>query len=312
MTSVILRRLLSLPLVVVSVTFLVFIVGYLAPGDPILTMMGNQRNEAVYQNLRHLYGLDLPWYEQYWRYLQGLLRGDLGMSYRYAQRPVTQLIGGGISVSLSLGGVALALSLLLGIPVGMFAAFHRNRWGERLTMAPMLALFAIPSFVLIPILQWANYQLYLRGGPALPAAGWGSLHYWVMPVIVLTAGNLGYISRLTRSNVLDILQQDYVRTARGKGLPERIVRNAHVLRNAMLPIVTVIGPAIAFLVTGAFVVESLFSIPGVGFLSVQAVQQRDYPVIQGTVVVLTLAVVLMNLLTDIAYSALDPRVRLDA
>jgi ABC-type dipeptide/oligopeptide/nickel transport system permease component len=311
-TALILRRLLSLPLVIVSVTFLVFIVGYLAPGDPILTMMGTQRNEAVYQNLRHLYGLDLPWYEQYWRYLQGLLRGDLGMSYRYAQRPVTQLIGGGISVSFSLGGVALALSLLLGIPIGMFAAFQRNRWGERLTMAPMLALFAIPSFVLIPILRWANYQLYLRGGPALPAAGWGSLQYWVMPVLVLTAGNLGYISRLTRSNVLDVLQQDFVRTARGKGLPERIVRNAHVLRNAMLPIVTVIGPAIAFLVTGAFVVESLFSIPGVGFLSVQAVQQRDYPVIQGTVVVLTLAVVLMNLLTDIAYSALDPRVRLDA
>ena len=146
----------------------------------------------------------------------------------------------------------------------------------------------------------------------MPAAGWGAPQYWVMPVMVLAAGNLGYISRLTRANVLDVLRQDYVRTARGKGLPERIVRNTHVLRNAMLPIVTVIGPAIAFLVTGAFVVESLFSIPGVGFLSVQAVQQRDYPVIQGTVVVLTLAVVLMNLVTDLAYSVLDPRVRLDA
>jgi ABC-type dipeptide/oligopeptide/nickel transport system permease component len=133
-----------------------------------------------------------------------------------------------------------------------------------------------------------------------------------MPVIVLAAGNLGYMARLTRANVLEVLRQDYVRTARGKGLPEQIVRTTHVLRNAMLPIVTVIGPAIAFLVTGAFVVESLFSIPGVGFLSVQAVQQRDYPVIQGTVVVLTLAVVLMNLITDIAYSVLDPRVRLDA
>jgi ABC-type dipeptide/oligopeptide/nickel transport system permease component len=312
MLSVITRRLVSLPLVVLSVTFLVFIVGYLAPGDPILTMMGNQRNEVVYQNLRHLYGLDLPWYEQYWRYLQGLLHGDLGLSYRYAQRPVSELISGGVGVSLSLGGVALTLSLVLGIPIGMFAAFHHNGWGERLTMVPMLALFAIPSFVLIPILQWINYQSYLRGWPALPAAGWGAPAFWVMPVIVLAAGNLGYISRLTRANVLEVLRQDYVRTARGKGLPESIVRTVHVLRNAMLPIVTVIGPAIAFLVTGAFVVESLFSIPGVGFLSVQAVQQRDYPVIQGTVVVLTLAVVLMNLLTDLAYSVLDPRVRLDA
>src|SRR5262245_20298197 len=141
MLTVIVRRLVSLPLVVVSVSFLTFIVGYLAPGDPILTMMGNQRDPVVYANLRHIYGLDLPWYEQYWRYLQGLLRGDLGLSYRFAQRPVTDLISGGIRVSLSLGGVALAVALLLGIPVGVFAAFHRNDWGERLTMAPMLILF---------------------------------------------------------------------------------------------------------------------------------------------------------------------------
>ncbi len=312
MFAVIARRLVSLPLVVLSVTFLTFIVGFFAPGDPILTMMGNQRDPVIYQRLRHLYGLDQPWYVQYWRYLNGLLDGDLGMSYRYAQRPVTDLMGHGIGVSLSLGGVALGLSLALGIPLGVYAAFHRNQWGERLTMVPMLALFAIPSFVLIPILQWINYRVYLAGWPALPAAGWGSATNWVMPVIVLTAGNLGYIARLTRANVLEVLRQDYVRTARAKGLPERIVRARHVLRNALLPIVTVIGPAIAFLVTGAFVVESLFAIPGVGFLSVQAVLQRDYPVIQGTVVVLTLAVVLMNLLTDLAYSVLDPRVRIEA
>lgn len=312
MAPVIVRRLFSLPFVLVSVTFLTFIVGYLAPGDPILTMMGNQRDPAVYENLRHLYGLDLPWYEQYGHYLQGLLHGDLGLSYRYAQRPVSELIGASIRVSLSLGGVALGLSLLLGIPLGTYAAFHHNGWGERLTMAPMLALFAIPSFVLIPILQWSNYQLYLRGWPALPAAGWGAPANWVMPVVVLAAGNLGYISRLTRANVLDATRQDYVRTARGKGLPEQTVRATHVLRNALLPIVTLVGPAIALLVTGAFVVEALFSIPGVGFLSVQAVEQRDYPVIQGTVVVLTVAVVLMNLLTDLAYGLLDPRVRLDA
>jgi peptide/nickel transport system permease protein/oligopeptide transport system permease protein len=311
MRAVIIRRLVSLPLVMVSVTFLTFIVGFLAPGDPILTIMGNQRDPVVYRNLRHLYGLDLPWYEQYWRYLLGLLHGNLGMSYRYAQRPVTELIAGGVRVSLALGGVALGLSLALGIPIGLFAAFHHNQWGERLTMVPMLALFAIPSFVLIPILQWTNYRFYERGWPALPAAGWGSPQDWVMPVTVLAAGNLGYISRLTRANVLDVLRQDYVRTARSKGLPEKIVRTTHVLRNAMLPIVTLVGPAIAFLVTGAFVVESLFSIPGVGFLSVQAVEQRDYAVVQGTVVVLTLAVVLMNLVTDLAYSVLDPRVRFD-
>ncbi len=217
MLLVIARRLISLPLVVVSVTFLVFVVGYLAPGDPILTMMGNQRDPVVYENLRHLYGLNLPWYEQYWRYLQGVLHGDLGMSYRYAQRPVTELISAGVRVSLSLGGVALGMSVLVGIPIGVFAAFHHNRWGERLSMVPMLALFAIPSFVLIPILQWFNYRLYVAGWPSLPPAGWGAPQYWVMPVVVLTAGNLGYISRLTRANVLDVLRQDYVRTAREQG-----------------------------------------------------------------------------------------------
>src|SRR3954454_12405422 len=201
MSTVIIRRLIALPFVMLSVTFLTFIVGYLAPGDPILTMMGNQRDPTVYENLRHIYGLDQPWYDQYWRYLQGLLHGDLGMSYRFAQRPVTDLISAGVRVSFSLGGVALALSVLLGIPIGMYAAFHHNRWGERLAMVPMLALFAIPSFVLIPILQWTNYQLYLQGCPSLPAAGWGSPQYWVMPVLVLAAGNLGYFSRLTRANV---------------------------------------------------------------------------------------------------------------
>jgi peptide/nickel transport system permease protein/oligopeptide transport system permease protein len=312
MVAVIVRRLVSLPFVVLSVTFLTFIAGFLAPGDPILTMMGNQRDPVIYQRLRHLYGLDQPWYVQYWRYLNGLLHGDLGLSYRYAQRPVTDLMGHGIGVSFSLGSVALAMSLALGIPLGVYAAFHRNRWGERLAMVPALALFAIPSFVLIPIVQWINYRVYAAGWPALPAAGWGTAKHWVMPVLVLTAGNLGYFARLTRANVLDVLRQDYVQTARAKGLPERIVRTRHVLRNALLPVVTAVGPAIAFLVTGAFVVESLFAIPGAGFLSVQAVLQRDYPVIQGTVVVLTLAVVVMNLVTDLAYTLLDPRVRLEA
>jgi ABC-type dipeptide/oligopeptide/nickel transport system permease component len=130
-----------------------------------------------------------------------------------------------------------------------------------------------------------------------------------MPVIVLAAGSLGYISRLTRANVAEVMRQDYVRTARGKGLRERVVRGSHILRNALLPVVTVIGPAVAFLVTGAFVVEKLFSIPGVGFLSVQAIEQRDYPVIQGTTVILAVAVVVMNLVTDLVYTLLDPRVR---
>lgn len=309
MARIILRRLLALPFVVLSVTFLTFIVGYLAPGDPILNLMGNNRDPKVYANLRRLYGLDLPWWEQYLNYLKGLLHGNLGLSYRYAQRPVTDLLAGGVSVSLRLGLMALVCALLIGIPLGTFAGLRRNSAADRAVMAPMLALYAIPSFVLIPALQWLNYRAYNRGWPSLPAAGWGTWQHWVMPVIVLMAASLGYISRLTRASVVEVMGQDYVRTARGKGLPERAVRVGHILRNALLPIVTVVGPSIAFLVTGAFVVEQLFSIPGIGFLSVQAIQQRDYPVIQGTTVILALAVVFMNLVTDIVYTLLDPQVR---
>jgi oligopeptide transport system permease protein len=175
----------------------------------------------------------------------------------------------------------------------------------------MLALYAVPSFVLIPILQWVNYQSYIHSGPSLPAAGWGRPEHWVMPVIVLAAASLGYIARLTRSTMLEVLRQDYIRTAYAKGLTESRVRWTHAFRNALLPIITVVGPAIAFLVTGAFVVENLFAIPGVGFLSVQAISQRDYPVIQGTTVILAVSVVVINLAVDLFYIFLDPRVHVE-
>jgi ABC-type dipeptide/oligopeptide/nickel transport system permease component len=312
MLLIILKRAISLPLVILAVTFLTFIVGYLAPGDPILALMGNQRDPVIYERLRSVYGLDLPWYEQYVRDLVGLAQGDLGLSYRYAQRPVIDLIASGLPVSFGLGLTALLLSITLGIPLGLLAALRHNTAVERVTMAGVLALYAIPSFVLIPMLQWANYQVYRATGTALPAAGWGRPEHWVMPVLVLAAASLGYIARITRASVLEVLEQDYIRTARAKGLPHPRIRWIHMFRNAVLPVLTVVGPSIAFLVTGAFVVETLFSIPGIGFLSVEAISQRDYPVIQGTTVILALSVVLVNLATDLLYLVLDPRVRVDA
>jgi len=310
MGKVILPRLTSLVFVVFSITFLTFIVGYLAPGDPILVLMGPRRDPQVYANLRHLYGLDQPWYQQYWGYLGGLLRGDLGDSFRYQNRTVNEILGNGVWVSIRLGGAALLLSLGIGVAAGIFSALRQDSWLDRGNMIVMLALFSIPSFVLIPILRAINFFLFYRNGlPSLPAAGWGAPAHWVMPVLVLAAANVGYIARLTRSTMLETLQQDYVRTARAKGLPHSRIVYVHALRNALLPVVTVIGPALAFLVTGAFVVESLFAIPGVGFLSVQAISQRDYPVIQGATVILAVAVVLMNLLTDLAYTFLDPRIQ---
>jgi ABC-type dipeptide/oligopeptide/nickel transport system permease component len=312
MLKVILRRFISLPFVILSITFVTFVVGYLAPGDPILSLMGNQRNEQVYQNLRERYGLDRPWHEQYLTYLAGLTRGDLGLSYRFAERPVWDIIRGGVPVSLLLGLSALALSLVIGIPLGITAALNQNSTFDRVSMAASLALYAVPSFVLIPIFQWINYQVYRTGAPALPAAGWGRPEHWIMPILVLSAASMGYIARLSRSSVVEVVGQDYVRTAHAKGLTQQRVRFVHILRNAILPIITVLGPSIAFVVTGSFVVESLFSIPGIGFLAVEAIGQRDYPVIQGTTVILAAAVVIMNLITDLAYTLLDPRIRVTA
>ncbi|MEZ4862863.1 MAG: ABC transporter permease [Caldilineaceae bacterium] len=303
------RRLVSLLFVIFSITFLTFVVGYLAPGDPILVMMGTRTDPQIYASLRAQYGLDQPWYVQYLRYAGGLLHGDLGKSFRYQNRSVNEILGRGVGVSCTLGGLALLVSLLVGLPAGIFSALHQHSWLDRANMVVMLALFSIPSFVLIPVLRAFNYfVLFQQGLPSLPPAGWGRPAHWVMPVLVLAAANVGYIAQLTRSSMLDVMRQDYIRTAQAKGLPSRRVIYVHTLRNALLPVATVIGPALAFLVTGAFVVESLFAIPGVGYLGVQSIAQRDYPVIQGATIVLAVAVVLMNLLTDLIYPLLDPRI----
>lgn len=309
MWRVISQRALSLIFVLFSVTFLTFVVSYLAPGDPILNMMGGRQDPTRYAFLRHLYGLDLPWYQQYFNYISHLLQGNLGYSFKYPERPVWSLIAGGVPVSLELGLLALSLSLLVGVPAGVLAALWQNTWRDTGIMAVMLALYSIPSFVLIPIVWVVDLALYQAKLPSLPVAGWGKPQQIILPVLVLSAANVGFIARLMRNSMLEIMRQDFIRTARAKGLPHWRVIQKHVLRNALLPLLTVLGPSTAFLVTGAFVVENLFAIPGVGYLAVQSIGQRDYPVIQATTILLALAVVIMNLVTDLAYTLVDPRVR---
>jgi peptide/nickel transport system permease protein/oligopeptide transport system permease protein len=309
MLPIITKRLTSLVFVLFSLTFITFMVGHLAPGDPIQFMLGGRYDPARYQQLRHSYGLDQPLFLQYWSYVTGLLHGDLGKSFQFAGRPVVEILAPGIAVSLQLGVAALIVSTLVGVPAGVAAALNHNRLSDRAIMFVMLALFSIPSFVLIPILRALNFMLYDRGLPSLPVAQWGTPEQAVLPVFVLAAASAGYVARLTRSSMLEVLSQDYIRTAYSKGLPARIVNVRHALRNALLPVVTVLGPSTAFLVTGAFVVETIFSIPGVGYISVQSIGQRDYPVIQATTLLLGFAVVLTNLVTDLLYSVLDPRIR---
>lgn len=309
MLSTILKRVLSLLFVLFSVTFLTFIVSYLAPGDPILNMMGGRQDPVKYAFLRHLYGLDLPWYQQYFTYIGHLLQGNLGYSFKYPERPVWDLIANGVPVSAGLGITALALSVVVGVPAGVLSALWQNTWRDTAIMSFMLILYSVPSFVIIPIVWAIDLALYNAHLPSLPVAGWGSPQQMILPVLVLAAANVGTYARLMRNSVLEVMKQDFTRTARAKGLTRRRVITRHVLRNALLPLLTVLGPSTAFIVTGAFVVENLFAIPGIGYLSVQSIGQRDYPVIQATTILLALAVVIMNLITDIAYTIADPRVR---
>lgn len=303
------QRAISLVFVLFSITFLTFLVLYLAPGDPVRQMMGGRQDPVRYEFLRHLYGLDKPFWEQYATYLGKLVQGDLGLSYKYPERPVWDLLKRGVPVSLQLGLMALGLSLVAGIPAGVYSALHQNKWQDTGIMAVMLTLYSIPSFVLIPLLWLLDVWLYQNKLPSLPVAGWGKPENYVLPVLVLAAASAGFIARLTRNSMLEVMQQDYVRTARAKGLRESTVLRRHIFRNALIPLLTVLGPASAFLVTGAFVVENLFAIPGIGYLAVQSIGQRDYPVVLATTLLLAIAVVSMNLITDIAYTFVDPRTR---
>jgi ABC-type dipeptide/oligopeptide/nickel transport system permease component len=304
------RRLVSIVFVMFGLTFLTFMIGRLAPGDPILQLMGQRRDPATYARLTHLYGFDRPLIEQYLGYAAGLLRGDFGLSFHYEGRPVWELIAQGLPVSAQVGGLAMLLSLLLGVPLGSIAALKQDTLVDYGVVGLTLVFYSVPTFVLIPLIWGVNLALFRAGYPSLPQAGWGTPQHVILPVLVLAAANVGYIARLTRSSVLEVLRDDYVRTAYAKGLRRRTIISRHVLRNALLPIITYIGPTLAFLITGGFVIENLLNVPGIGRISVEAIGQRDYPVIQGTTILLGFIVVMMNLLTDVLYHVCDPRIQL--
>lgn len=309
MFTYIIRRLFSLIFVLFSITFLTFVVGYLAPGDPVQAMLGQKRDPKLYEQLRHEYGLDRPWPEQYFNYIAGVLHGDLGKSYRYAGRPVWEMIRQGVPISATLGLVALMLSLLIGVPLGVLAAVRTNGLFDQLGMALMLLIFSVPGFVIAGVLQILQVILFQNKFPSLPTSGWGRPEHWVLPVLVLAATTTGYLARLTRSSMLEVLGQDYIRTARAKGAGATRVLIRHALRNALIPIVTVLGPSVAFVVVGSFAVENVFRVPGIANFAIAAIGTRDYPVIQSTTLLLALVVVIMNLFTDVAYTLLDPRIR---
>jgi ABC-type dipeptide/oligopeptide/nickel transport system permease component len=304
-----LRRLAGLIFVIFGVTFITFILGYITPGNVVDVLCGDKCPSQDRIAISHQYGFDLPWYEQYGRFLNNLLHFNLGISYVTRGQPVWDLIRSALPISVQLGLTSLVLALVIGIPIGVLAGVRAGTRFDTTSMGVALLLFALPTFVTIPFFQLLMRLLFLNHLPYLSPVFEGNPADWIAPIGLLALLELGAYSRLSRTTMLDVLNQDYIRTARAKGLRERTVIVRHAFRNALVPLVTAIGPAVAFVVAGAFFTERLFNIPGIGFASVNAVANKDTPVLQATVILIALAVALMNLMVDVAYGILDPRIK---
>jgi ABC-type dipeptide/oligopeptide/nickel transport system permease component len=307
MVRYVLSRLLQAIPTLLLISFLTFIMGYLAPGDPIRMILGEHSDPQTVAQVRHELGLDQPWYVQYGRFVWSAVKGDFGISL-YNRRPVGDVIRESFPATATLAVLAILLAIAVGIPAGIVAAVFHNRLPDRLSMAGVVLGISVPNFVLATLLI---LLVSVRLG-WLPVAGWGAPEYLVLPVLVLAARPSASIARFTRTSMLEVLQQDYIRTARAKGVPERAVILKHALPNALLPVVTVIGNAFGYLLTGSFIVETVFAVPGVGYKSIEAILRRDYPVIQATTLLFAFLFIVVNLFVDILYTRLDPRVRFRA
>jgi ABC-type dipeptide/oligopeptide/nickel transport system permease component len=279
------------------------------PGDPLSGERAT--NAAIRANLEARYGLDRPVTEQYFIYMGNMLRGDFGISYTQQNREVNDIIREHFPVSATLGILAVMFAALGGILWGALTALYRNRLPDYIIMFLVILGISVPSFVFAALGQLGLVNLNaLTGVSILPVAGWGTVSHMILPAMVLGLGTMAYMTRLMRSSMLEVMSSDYIRTAKAKGLSPTRIFTRHQLRNAVLPVITVLGPAIAAITTGGFVVELVFAIPGLGRYFVQAVQQLDYTVIMGTTVFYGAFLVFMVILVDLVYGWIDPRVRL--
>jgi ABC-type dipeptide/oligopeptide/nickel transport system permease component len=299
-----LRLLLILPAVWLILT-MVFLLVHIVPGDPVEQMLGPDAQAADVQQLRHNLGLDLPLGGQYLRYLRGLLGGDLGRSFRF-NAPVLGLLVERYPATLELALAALGVCLLIAVPAGMFTANCRGGLSDRAISVATLLGLSVPNFALGPLLILI-FSVELGW---LPVSGRGGFSHLLLPAATLGAALAAIMTRMVRGSMLEELSSDYVRTARAKGLPESAVLLRHAFPNALIPIITVVGLQFGTLLAGAIVTETIFSWPGVGRLALQAIQARDYPLLQGCIVAIALSYVVVNLLTDLLYAWVDPRVRL--
>lgn len=312
MSSFLLRRLASGLLTLVVASVVVFSVLEILPGDPARLMLGFNATEDAVQALRVQMGLDQGFLVRYFHWVGGLLSLDFGRSYTYSV-PVIDLVAERAVVSLPLALISLALSTAIAIPVGIFAAARRGRAADTLAMGASQLGVAIPNFWFALLLVYV-FAVWLRllpsgGFPGWGAGAWPALKALILPAVALALPQAAILARVTRSALVEVLGEDFIRTARAKGLPRKTVLWRHALRNAMLPVLTILGLQFAFLLAGTVIIENVFSLPGLGRLVVQAINQRDLIVVESVVMLLVAAVIVINLLVDLSYVIVDPRLR---
>ncbi|GAW92862.1 ABC transporter permease [Calderihabitans maritimus] len=302
MTRYIVQRIISMIIALWIIVTITFLLMHAIPGGPFAAE--KKVPEAILQNLERRYHLDWPLWKQYLSYLWNVARWDFGPSFRYTSRTVNQIINDAFPVSATLGAIAVALSLLVGIPAGIISALKQHKWQDNLAMLVATIGVSVPSYVLGILLMYV-FAVKLKW---FPAARWGTLMHIPLPALALAGYPTAMIARLMRSSMLEVMRQDYIRTARAKGLSEKVVVYRHAVKNALIPVVTYLGPLIAAIFTGSFVIEFLFAIPGLGEHFVDSISNRDYTLIMGVTVFYSVLLMAMNLLVDIAYVFLDPRI----
>lgn len=301
------QRLIFIIFSLIGATFLAFTASRLAPGDPLRMMVGERNlDPAVIVAWEQRYGLDKPIPVQYAYYVKNALQGDLGTSYHYVGTPVTEILGPAMLVTLRWESIGLVLAIILALIFGTISALKQNTWVDTATMTVALAGISLPDFALATFLI-VGFSLRLNW---LPVAGLDTPLHYVLPIITLAVAPTALLSRMVRSSMLEVIRQDYMSTARAKGLTERSIIVFHGLRNAFLPILTIVGILVGRILSGAFIVETIFNIPGIGRVGVTAVLQRDYPVILGATIILASAFLITTFLIDLLYGVLDPRIRI--
>ena len=297
------RRILWIIPVLFTVSVITFGLMHAVPGGP---WDSEKRLPAgVEARLNAEYGLDRPVVEQYVSWLGGFVQGDLGPSYRFQDRRVNDIVADGLGTTVQLGVMAFLLAVIVGIPLGIFAALGHNRWPDYLSTSLSIVGIATPSFVLA-ILLIVVFAVTLGW---FPTGGWKTPAHWVLPTIALAGFPIAVIARYTRASMLEVTRKDYIRTAHSKGLRADAVVSRHMIRNALIPVITILGPTLAFLVTGSFIIERIFSVPGVGQFYLNAIQTRDYSLLMAMTMLYAFAVAFLNVVVDILYAYIDPRIR---